>query len=322
MQISPRPDTDHSSGLWCDPKSLPMGLCALVLTGIFFVLSMDAEAREARPFSAEFSLEGSNGYLVSVIGGHHEVVINVSKNGLQSGHLEETAYTIPGAVSKDRIEANLGDLGEISLRFSPSGEVITKKRPKPPNDCTAPRKIVRRQGTFVGFIRFEGEGGYTTVDATEVSGSIGTPEGIFCASFINGSAKEGHHRHVHVPPPAPFLDATTVHNALAFAAAAVGRHRHRASFVASSTEKDGAVSIVRWASVVASRSDFRFNRRLTAASVTPPPPFSGAATFRRPRKGGLASWTGSLTVSFPGASEIPLTGPNFTTTLLASFSPR
>lgn len=36
---------------------------------------------------------------------------------------------------------------------------------------------------------------------------------------------------------------------------------------------------------------------------TPPSPFLGTATFRRPHQGARPYWTGSLTVSFPGASE-------------------
>lgn len=273
-----------------------------------------ASAEGARPFSAEFSLQASNGYLIHMSAGRHELTITVAERKPRSSHVVETTYSVTGAASPKGVEANLGALGEISLRFVPSGRAITKRRPKLPKACKAPRNIVRRQGTFVGVIRFEGEAGYTTVEASEVNGSVGTPEGVFCATFSNGSGGGKRHHHPHVASP-PYLGATTAHSALGFAAAARGHHDGRVGFVASSTEKNGAISIFRWASVVAAPSDFKFDRRLTTATVTPPPPFSGTATFRRRHKG-PPLWTGSLAVSFLGAPETPLTGSNFTSVIL------
>ena len=287
-----------------------MAICSLTLAGSFLVLPTEAEAKRARPFSAEFSLRASNGYLVSVVGGRHEVAISVFKRRLRSSGFVETVYTAPGVVSKNEIEANLGSLGEISLRFIPSGKVITKRLPKPPEECKVPRDVVRRQGTFFGIVRFEGEAGYSAVDVTEVSGSIGTPEGMVCGSFTKGSGGEARH-HNTFAPPLPYLGVSTAHKALSFAAMIVGHLRQHSSFVASSLEKNGAISIFRWASVAASRSAFKFDRRLTTASVTPPPPFSGAAIFRRGRETSSPSWTGSLTVSFAGATGVRLTGSNF-----------
>lgn len=298
-------------------KGLLLAACSLTLAGFFFVLPMYAEAKTAQTLSAEFSLAGSNGYWISVDGGHHKVAISVSEGRLRPSRTVETVYTFPGTVSRDAIEANLGGFGEISLRFVPSGKVTIKRRSKLPKGCKAPRSIVRRQGAFVGIIRFEGERGYTTVDATQVNGSIGTPEGIVCGSFNNGSGgKRCAHR--AASRPLPYLDAATPHNGLSFGAAVLGDHRQHVSFVARSFEKSGTISIVRWVSVVASRSDFKFNHRLTTASVTPPPPFSGTATFRRQYKAS-PSWTGSLAVSFLGTLGVSLTGANFTSVNLTRF---
>jgi hypothetical protein len=288
---------------------------SLMLAGFFLVSPVGAEATVAQSFSADLSLPGTNGYLISVTGGHREVTVSVSEEELQPTHLLQTSYTGPGSASRDGIKADFGALGEISLRFVPSGKVIRRRRPKLPKDCEAPRWIVRQLGTFVGVMRFEGEAGYTAADATGISGSIGTPEAVLCVSFGDGS-DGGKQRHLI---PSPYLGVTTVGNKLGFAAAVMGSHRHRVSFVANSIEKNGAISILRWASATALRSAFKFDHRLTTATVTPPPPFSGAATFRRRRNGRPPSWTGSLAVSFLGALDVPLTGANFMGGILKRF---
>lgn len=287
------------------------GLAALAV--LCFAPATAASAKEARSFSAEFSLRASNGYLIFVSASRHQVTIMVAEGDLRSNHIVETTYSASGAASPKGMEANLGALGEISLRFVPSGQAITKRRPKLPKGCKAPRTAVRREGAFVGVIRFEGEADYTAVEATEVHGSVGTSENVFCATFSNGSGRgKRHHRLV---PSLPYLNATTAHNALGFAVAATGRNDGRVGFVASSTEKNGPISIFRWASVVTGPSDFKFDSRLTTAIVTPPPPFSGTANFRR-RPKGSPLWTGSLAVSFLGAPSTPLTGSNFTSVML------
>lgn len=288
--------------------------CGLgTLAVLCFAPATAAGAEEAGPFSAEFSLESSNGYLISVSAGRHQIAITVAEGDLRSSHVVETTYSASGAASPKGMEANLGTLGEISLRFVPSGQTITKRRPKLPKGCKAPRTVVRREGAFVGVIRFEGEADYTAVEATEVHGSIGTSENVFCATFSNGSERGKHHH--RLVPSLPYLNATTAHNALGFAVAATSHNDGRWGFIASSIEKIGLISIFRWASVVAGPSDFKFDSRLTTAVVTPPPPFSGTATFRR-RQNGPPLWTGSLAVSFLGAPSTPLTGSNFTSVIL------
>jgi hypothetical protein len=304
MQIEPRRT----------PRALALSICGLILTG-FCWHTTNAGAKEPQPFSTEFSLQGSDGYRISVVGGDHEVTINVYKKSPEPEQFMEAAYSARAAVSRNGIYADLGTLGEISLRFVPSNKVTTKRRSKLPKGCEASRTIVRRQGAFVGTMHFEGEEGYTAVDATDVSGSIGTPEGILCGTFVNGSEGGKNHRHTHVLPP-PHLSITSADNALGFGTALMNG-RQNASFFARSTETSGMISIVRWVSVVSSRSDFTFDHLLSVASVTPPPPFLGAATFRRPHQGARPSWAGSLTVSFPGAPEVSLTGPAFTSAILA-----
>lgn len=280
------------------------------------LLPAGAAAKLRAPhFSAEFAPPDVNGYSISVSGNHKSVQIAIVQGESSPKHLITSTYTFPGSSSANGIHADLGSFGTIAMQFKPSGEVRTSKFPKVGEGCDAPRKIVRRLGTFSGTFRFEGEGGYVISEASEVEGSVGTPSAILCGIFVGSG--EGHRHHRHQAPP-PSLGVTTTHNRLAFSAGFTGRHRKGAGFVASSMERHGPVSIIRWASVAGPSSGFQVNHQLTKATVSPPPPFSATATFERGPKGSRPSWSGSLSVSFPGR-EAPLTGSNFTGLILARF---
>jgi hypothetical protein len=265
-----------------------------------------AEDEAEKPFSAEFSVEGSNGYRISVYGRSNSVTVSVFEGRPRPGKRVVAEYTAAGTVSTEGIEATFGDLGEISVQFQPSGKV-SRSKPKLPKHCSRPRRIVRQEGVFVGTIRFTGEANYTAFEGEEADGSIGTPDELFCVSFANGSH-----------PLSPVLTvATTLHDLGFDAVLFPGRSQVR--FEAARLEKDGRVSIRRSVSVEGPPSSFKFDRKLTTATVIPPPPFVGTATYRRKPGRGNFSWSGSLTVSFPGAPEVPLTSPSFTNASLENF---
>jgi hypothetical protein len=285
----------------------------LGLVGLLLTCTPEAEAKAERPFSAEFSLRGSNGYLISVTGSYGGVEIMVESADPRPGSLIETNYSFKGTASNEGIDANLGDFGEISLRFTPSGKNQVKTVRHVGKGCKGPHKVVRRLGTFTGTFRFEGEAGYTSLDVTEADGSIGAPAAFFCSTFSSGSGKN---RRRGRPPT--YLEAKTPHNKLAFSAS-LTEHGRRAGFAAISQETLGAASITRWASVEAPPSMLHFARDLSSATVSPPPPFSGTAMFKRRPKRSPPSWSGSLAVLFLGEENTPLTGPRFTSASLVSF---
>ena len=55
---------------------------------------------------------------------------------------------------------------------------------------------------------------------------------------------------------------------------------------------------------------FVFDESLTSATLAPPRPFSGKATFQR-RAGAPPSWTGTLSVVLPGTRRISLVGRRY-----------
>lgn len=65
-------------------------------------------------------------------------------------------------------------------------------------------------------------------------------------------------------------------------------------------------------------SAFATDDSLSFADITPPYPFSGTGSIQR-TPDGAPIWTGSLAVSAPGATNLPLTGPLFKTQLTRSW---
>lgn len=270
-------------------------------------------ASKAPRTTADFSLQASNGYVIDVSAQSGDVTLQAS-TGRPQGDFSLSSYSVKGPRSPSPIDASFGALGEISVSFEPSGKVEVVRFPKEPKGCHSPRKIVRRLGTFTGTIRFEGEGGYTSVDATSAEGSVGPPNWSICFLQVKPHAGGDHPPRHHRPARAAYLGATNSKNTVSFSAFTV-RSKPEASFSAQSATKSGTVSILRVLLARAPKSSFIFDNSLSSATVSPPLPFTGSAEFRRGANPLSGSWAGSLAVSFPGAEGVPLTGSGFTALL-------
>ncbi len=266
----------------------------------------------ARPdsnrFSAFFSVQGSNGFAVSVEAWPHQIQIFASKGGLYSAVTEQVSYTAPATTSRTEIHADLGAIGSIAMQFHPEGRLkfntLTQK------GCH-PTKVFRNVGTFVGSFRIAGEDEFTTAEADEVGGSVGTPNHDLCKSLREG---DEHHPH-HSVPRFQSLQASTANRSLYFSASGLGGHPRFAAFTALVKERTGPLKIFRDVRT-GSASSFAVGPHLGTATVTPPAPFSGSAIFRRQGESKSPSWLGSLAVSFPGKPDVPLAGPTFTSVFL------
>jgi hypothetical protein len=64
----------------------------------------------------------------------------------------------------------------------------------------------------------------------------------------------------------------------------------------------------------ASAGALRFDRRLRTATVRPPAPFAGHASFDADASP-ANQWSGNLTVDLPGHADLPITGPGFSADL-------
>jgi hypothetical protein len=272
-----------------------------------------------------FTLRGSNGYLISVLGaagGRDRSTVSLS-----AAHGSANAtYTTEGTVSPTRMEASFGRLGAISLRFRSSGRV--QHTPVPPK-CRIngfPSVAKARVGTFIGTIRFRGEEGYTRISAHRITGRVGEPWAILgggrkdqCLSLGSGvneapgallaasSAGEAASFSATAEPPS---SAPVTGSAPGVLAQQLGSYR----FDGATMEKRSGMLISRSTSATGAAGDFIFGSALSSATLTPPDPFSGIGTFQR-NADGSTSWTGSLSVSLPGRRKVRLTGPRFKSSL-------
>jgi hypothetical protein len=283
--------------------------------------------------SAEFRVEGSNGYSIYVKSERENLDVTVTDRRPPQVFVSEKGEVVPATTGNlaastyhaydlihgaNAIEGDLGALGEISVAFHPSGKtrIARLDRTRGAWTCTAPARIVRRLGTFTGTIRFAGENGFTAVDVSSATGSVGTSPAPSCSDV----------RHPHPPPiyrsraaGGGALELAAVDGggpttgAAQFSAARNGRW---VDFRASRTDQFVPhLFVSRVAQARGRPNSFSSPRSMSFASVTPPAPFSGQGEFRPNDLPFPANeWSGSLSVSFPGI-DVPLAGPAFTAVL-------
>lgn len=223
------------------------------------------------------------------------------------------SYSVSGQASGGMLRARFGDLGRVAVRFEPSGKV---SRREPPRWCQGEPEVTRR-GVFVGAIRFRGEGGYTEVTANRGRGSITTSPRWRCKGK-DGAAGDGAGILVEEALSATVLGAFAAGGEVVFATVRNDSSGEFAPvfFLAGTRQWLGPVKVERFGFGIADQKagTFEFDPGLTTATVSPPRPFSGSAGFQRGPDGTVA-WSGSLAVSLPGAPNLALTGPAFTTDL-------
>lgn len=252
-----------------------------------------ASAAESPLVPPGFTLRASNGYRLSVLG-----LVNprTGRGGvllfMRSRHAK-VFYSTRASVSLGSIEADLGPIGRIDVRFVPSGGSHLER-----SSCGKP--VAVQSGRYEGTIDVEGEEGYSRVHATSARGEAKLVLSLLCA----GTRSEGIGGH------SPGARLTVKHRGRRrFEFTAMKNSPTRpARFAASIEERRGALRISRSVEATAAPGAFDFDIPSGRAEVRPPGPFSGAATYRRPR-GGRARWHGDLSVDFPGRRGVRLTAP-------------
>jgi len=211
-------------------------------------------------------------------------------------------YAVPATVTAEMptattIEADLGELGRISLKLVPTGRKKTVR-----TGCEGRAHSRVEAARYEGTIEFHGEEGFTDVSATSAPVNYDIYRRILCyeLEFTSGTGR-----------PAGALIELTKRSGEELELALVSAKRHpagRTSIYASARERRGEIAIEREVAVVGGPGALRYAPDLRTATLRPPAPFAGHATFRRGARP-ANRWTGNLTADFPGRSGVALTGP-------------
>jgi hypothetical protein len=264
--------------------------------------------RPAPVFRSGFVADAADGYEVGVSTFGSAVMLEVWRGGEERRVL--TAYLARGVAAPERLQATFGRLGKVSMRFRES-----RKRSRSRKEiCRFGRAFFKRRGLFVGNLRFKGEDGYLSVRLHRAKGAVVTPGGR-CRFRRHRDPSLDDFISIFFHPESGLLavarDGVDSTSLLAL------EGKRNSYFLASSEETGGKLAIVRAASLLRP-SPLEVNTALTSASLSPPAPFHGTGRYRA-APDGTATWSGNLSVDFPGAPRFPLTGPNFETLLEVPF---
>ncbi|MGC1852662.1 MAG: hypothetical protein WA687_09520 [Solirubrobacterales bacterium] len=218
---------------------------------------------------------------------------------------ELVSYEVKGEVTESGLRIRFGRLGLIDAAFTPTG---TLSSTEPPEGCTGePRTL--RDGIFTGTIEFTGERGYTRIAASQAAGSMSvvsqwqcpeepTPFALAARSRFDGQKGE----------KSASLHATGRQCMCAFYAGVYyAKGRGRSIFYAAKAERREGIEIIRTSGARAGGSAFAFDHEAGTATLRPPPPFSGRATFiDRP---GRDLWHSTIRIQLLGIAPLSIQGP-------------
>jgi hypothetical protein len=264
---------------------------------------------------SSIDLRGSHGYGVHIFGiNRRHVWILVEKDAASA------AYLWRGRVTERAIEARLGKFGRVSVQLQPGSRSAVERKQR---GCRG-KAAVRREGRFAGVIKFRGEKGFTSVDVESARGTI-------YRSFRQVCKRVREREPQYQQPSTTSLSAVSSRYPRApwfsvFKQEPVRKAAfpgfEEALYTAHMTERQPGLGVVRSASITAEPETFAVTPLGTSpvtATVVPPPPFSGTATYEK-QPGGAVTWSGDLAVELPGRGTFPLADSSYQAELCRSFA--
>jgi hypothetical protein len=263
-------------------------------------------------------LRGSHGYRIHVFGVSRNQVWIVVNRGAASA-----AYLGRGTVTEDTIEGRFGNLGRVSVRLEPGAR--TQVEDAGPG-CKGKAGVTRR-GRFTGLIRFRGEKGFTDVHVKGASGFAHRSYRQVCKrppgstgsapkmpSTLSLSAVSGRY------PRAPWF---SVFKQKPSRQSRYSSSLEEANYTVRAIERRPGLEIYRSVSAMSPPETFAVTPpgdSPVTATVAPPPPFSGTATYERTPGSKTGSWSGDLAVELPGRGKLSLTDPTYRAKLCRNFA--
>jgi hypothetical protein len=301
-------------------------IAAVLVLGALGVLTLFPGGAVAKPgfyrapasTGFDFTLHGSDGYKIDVLGGKREIFVLAAKTvGPTTASVDYRASggrTLNGA----SIDVRLPGVARFKAEFI--SKSVTEKKGTD-GGCTGASVV--EKGYFVGSLVFRGEREFTKVKAGRVHGSISRSPVRLCRKQTPFA---------EVPRSAA-EEASKAEQEERTVQLVAGERQRGLSLLGERIETTaGGPSIAKSILIVSvsGRSDGVDTSHIlvdsggpassfgvSAPGVSPPDatlapssPFSGSATFQltSPTK---ASWSGDLAVELPGLGKVPLAGPKF-----------
>lgn len=264
----------------------------------------------------ELELNASNGLHAQLETSEKEIA--TLKLWRKDPGISEVTYKVKSEVTEAGLKVRFGRLGLIDVAFTPTK---TLSETQPSEGCTGePRTL--REGIFTGTIDFTGEREYVRIEGSQAEGSMSvispwqcSEEGV--APFKGDSRLLA--RKSRNEKRAASLYAASRRCSCAFLAGVHhGKKRGRSIFIGEKGEHREGMEIFRGTYDTAGASAFVFDHRAGTATLRPPPPFSGYATFKsRPHAPDL--WRSTIRVPLLGAEPLKTDGPGYGAALFPEY---
>lgn len=260
--------------------------------------------------------EASRGYYAFLFGvNRHNLTLSLS------GEAGSAHYAIRGRVSGDEIEGRFGKLGHVRMRFVPEGEPDLGQLPA---NCEG-EPPVEREGHFVGQLRFAGENGFTRIRAARAEAAVlGLPRRV-CEGRRPESKQPlppGKLTSLSAIPSRPGVPQFSVYKQEPRGPKQSSRVDAEAVHIAFLSEKRSEMAITRLTTAFTTPETFTVSplgQQPLTATISPPAPFSGTATFEE-QADGTARWSGDLKTELPGRGAVSLTGSAYRAQLCRNFA--
>lgn len=262
-----------------------------------------------------FQLAGSHGYRLLVSARGATVTIGVSRADNTARAGSSTTYVARGTAGPNGIHANFHQFGRVDVTFHATAPAA---RGLPPDCFGGTTGAETVQGYFSGRFEFEGQKGYTAGRTQRVRGEVVLPPTEQCPLVAGGANPLVEDPSAALPPANTRMTLSALDKSGTGGLLFVARRAGKTGFYAERFGTVGRIGLLSIAYAVGPRSTFTSDPQVSYGTVHPPAPFTGSATLRR-QPGGKRSWTGTLAAAFPGEEAVPLTGPQFHTSLSRSF---
>ncbi len=286
----------------------------VLVVAVAFLLSavpaLAASPETGTTVTVELELQASNGLQAKLETSDDEMVT------LEIGHkrgfsgVSGVSYEVQGEVTEAGLKVRFGRLGLIDVAFTPTR---TLSSTEPSEGCAGgPRTL--REGVFTGTIDFTGEREYVRIEG-QAEGSMSVIPEWQCPGseepmpFAGASGPWALSSRKRVESAT--LYAASRRCSCLFAAAVHRRYRGgRSIFYLTREERHEGMEIYRATLAKGGPTAFDFDHAAGTATVHPPPPFSGHASFRD-RPHGRDLWRSTIRAPLLGVGSVSLFGPGF-----------